>query len=184
MSDGKTPGKNPFEIVGIRSLVNFFPAQVKDTVILAGWIVGLILIAALSWSLIQPLRTRFLLRAVNRVLEQSGDFRRLRAPVSPGELRAGFSNGRIPAAGFWYTMTELPVRQARDSDRQQLPEGTKAFVFAFIGEGTFFPCAAVVTPEGKVEEFIALNSRGEKVMQRISPGILRIYTRRIEGAKS
>jgi len=70
--------------------------------------------------------------------------------------------------GSWFTMMEgTTVRK-------------KVIVFSFIGDGTFFPCAAVLAPDGTVEEFIPLNSHGEKVLKRITPGILRIYARRIE----
>jgi len=64
-------------------------------------------------------------------------------------------------------MDETPVRK-------------RVLVFSFIGEGTFFPCAAVMTEDGKLGELIPLNSHGEKALGRITPGILRIYTRRIE----
>ena len=135
----------------------------KDAAILAGWIAGLILIAGLLWVFTQPVRERFILNAVNQVLEQSGDSRRLETPISPGALGAGVSR-----LGSWYTMTG----------------GTKAFVFAFIVEGTFFPSAAVVTPEGSVKEFIPLNNHAERMLRRISPKVLELYSRRIVGADS
>ena len=150
MSDGKNP----------------IPSQVRDTMIFVGWIAGLIFIASLCWFLTQSARNRFLLTAVNRVLEQSGDSRRLAEPVPYGSLKAGSSG-----IGSWYIMKDVP-------------EETTACIFTFIGEGAFFPCAAVVTAEGKVEEFIPLNNHGERILKRISPGFLRLYARRIEGARS
>ena len=178
MSDGKTsgnnpPANNPFVIAGLRTLGNLLPPQVKDSAILVGWIAGLLLIAGLSWFLTQPLRSNFLLRAVNRVLEQSGDPRRLGVPVPPGALKIGFSR-----TGFWYTMA--PGGKLPDG---KLSDGSKAFIFTFFGEGTFFPCVAMVDSGGKVEEIIPLNSHGEKMIQRVSPGFISIYTRRIEGAE-
>ena len=155
--------------------------QMKDASLLLGWIAGLVFIAGLCWFSTQPLRNLFLLKAVNQVLEQSGDSRRLEETVSPGQIDSF-------GMGFWYTMKELPVRQTvvspENSVRRDISKGTRAFVFAFIGEGTFFPCAAVVSPDGEVEEFIPLNSHGEKMMKRVSPGILKLYARRIAGAKS
>ena len=163
---------------------------VKDTAIFFGWITGILLIAGICWSVTQPVRNRFLLKAVNRVLEQSGDSRRL------GEL---FSPGRSsPLVGAWYTMSQVrqtnvsgnetslsPYQRAEDGRQMSaLAVRTSAFVFPFIGEGTFFPCVAVITEDGKVEEFIPLNSHGEKILSRISPGILRLYERRIEKVKS
>jgi len=142
----------------------------KDAAILAGWIAGLVLIAGLLWFFTQPLRSRILMNAVNQVLEQSRDPRRLGAQVSSGALNYGVSR-----LGAWYTITEAQGRNHA---------GSRVFIFAFIGEGTFFPCAAVVAPDGRVREFIPLNNHGERMLRRISPEILRLYSRRIEGAGS
>ena len=146
-------------------------AIIKNTAILVGWITGLVLIAGLVWFFTQPVRNRFLSKAVNQVLEQSGDPRRLGAPVTSGAIKAGVSK-----IGSWYTLTENNVRQAGETGR--------VVIFTFICEGTFFPCAAVVSPGGKVEEIIPLNNHGERMLKRISPEILKLYIRRIEGAES
>jgi hypothetical protein len=61
------------------------------------------------------------------------------------------------------------------------PDESRVFVFSFIGEGTFFPCIALIDKDGKVKGFIPLNSHGQRIISRISPEILRIYARRIEG---
>jgi hypothetical protein len=74
------------------------------------------------------------------------------------------------------------ARQQGISGTSNFSEGTKAFVFSFIVEGTFFPCAAVIDPMGKVQEFIPLNIHGKKILDRISPGILKLYIMRIEGS--
>jgi hypothetical protein len=147
--------------------------QLKDTMILFGWICSILILAGACWILTQPVRNRFLIRAVNRVLEQSGDTRRLGEPSSPG---TGSST-----MGSWYSVTSAGKPEFGS---EKLPGGAKVFVFSFIGEGTFFPCAAVVSESGKIEEFIPLNSHGERIFKRISPGILKLYTRRIEGVKS
>ena len=135
-------------------------ALVKEAGLILGWIAGIILIAGLFWHFTLPVRSQNLLRSVNRALVQSGDGRRLEAPVS---LKPDFSG-----MGSWYTMIQSEDR---------------AFVFTFIGEGTFFPCAAVVSPEGTVMEFIPLNRHGDRMLSRISPEVLRLYARRIEGNK-
>jgi len=154
---------------------NILLPGVKDALMLMGWIAGLILIAGLCWFLTQPVRSRFLCNAVNRVLEESGDSRRLGEPVSPGMHD-------LFGMGAWYTVTEAGSGLAGSgggvfSDRAMI------FIFTFIGEGTFFPCAAVVKPGLGVQEFIPLNSHGVKMMKLISPGILKIYAQRIEGDK-
>jgi hypothetical protein len=147
---------------------------VMDAIKLFGWIASITIIAGLCWTLTQGVRSRFLMRAVNRVLEQYDDFRRVY------DLTSG--SGGASLEGSWYPM--IKVRQQGISANENFSEGTKAFVFSFIAEGTFFPCAAIVDPEGKVQEFIPLNSQGKKILARISPGILNLYIRRIEGPES
>ena len=158
----------------------------KDAAILAGWIAGLILVAGLFWFFTQPVRNRILLSAVNQVLEQSGDSRMLGTPVPTKALRPGVSK-----VGSWYTMIERtqvepPIRRrSGQSAAPEMPDPiARVFVFAFIGEGTFFPCAALVNLDGKTEGFIPLNKHGERMLNRVSPKIIELYTRRIEGAES
>lgn len=128
-------------------------AILRDAALLFGWIAGLLLIAGLCWFLTQPLRGRILLRAVNRVLADTGDSRRL--------METSADAGRA-APGSWYRVSD----------------GTNAAIFAFIADGSFFPCAAILAPDGKVEEFIPLTNHGKKMIKRVSPGILRIYSSR------
>ena len=134
---------------------------IKDTLIILAWIASILLIANILWFSTQPLRYRLMVRAVNRVLIQSGDSRRLIEPLSPDR------KGSL-LTGSWFTMLD------------ETPIAKRVFIFSFIVEGTFFPCAAVMTQDGKVGEIIPLNSHGEKVLRRLSPGILTIYTKRIE----
>jgi len=142
-------------------VLNKDTATFKDTMLILAWIASILIVAGICWFTTQPLRSRLMIRAVNRVLVQSGDSRRLVEPLSP-ERRGAL------LTGSWFTMVdETPVRK-------------RVLVFSFIGEGTFFPCAAVMTQDGRVGELIPLNSHGEKVLRQISPGILKIYTRRIE----
>jgi len=141
--------------------------QAKDTVMFISWIAIILIMASLSFVFSQPLRDSLLINAVNKVLSQSGDPRRLMIDPFTPESRDQF------AIGKWYAMN-----QAADG---QFSQGTKAFVFSFFGEGTFFPCAAIVNSDRKVLEFIPLSSHGQRMIRKVSPGILQIYTRRIEG---
>jgi len=145
---------------------------VMDAVKLFVWIGSILIIAGACWILTQPVRDRYLMRAVNRVLEQYGDSRRL------SELSSG--GGGASIVGSWYIMTK--GRQQGISGTDNFIEGTKALVFTFIAEGTFFPCAAIIDPMGQVKEFIPLNIHGKKMLDRISPGILKLYIKRIEGS--
>ena len=146
-------------------------AAIKNTSLLIGWIAVIVILSGLFWAFTQPLRNRLLIRSVNRVLEQSGDSRRLGDP-SFSEKTSSIG------LGSWYT-----VSQTRSSNNY-FQAGTKALIFTFIGEGTFFPCAALTNGEGKVLEFIPLNRHGERVLKRLSPGILKLYIKRIEGTAS
>ena len=128
----------------------------KDIMIILGWIFGLVIIASLCWFFTQPMRNRLLINAVNQVLERSGDYRRVSEPVPVRYTRT-------LGLGRWYYFSE----------------DTRIYIFTFIGEGTFFPCAAVKTAEGKVEEFIPLNHHGERILKRISPEIVEMYSKRI-----
>jgi hypothetical protein len=141
-----------------------FP-RLKDVSIFLGWICVLILIGGLCWSLSAPLRARLLMKSVNRVLTLSGDPRRLDSPVPLSALKPG--SARI---GTWYTLSA------------EEDEG-RALIFILIAEGTFFPCAAETDPRGRVVEIIPLSRHGEKMFKRLSPGIIQVYIRRIEGTE-
>jgi len=162
------------------SLIRYFhklldSVIIRDTLKLFGWIASILIIAGLCWILTQPVRIRFLTRSVNRVLEQYGDYRRV------GELSSP-AGGTSLIGGSWHTIIEA-LKPGVFPD-ENFPHGTKAFIFSFVAEGTFFPCVAIVDPEGKVQEFIALNAHGKKILTQISSGILKLYIRRIEGSES
>jgi len=139
--------------------------ETKAPAIFVAWISAILILAGIFWFFTQPLRTHILARAVNRVLEQSEDFRRLEGQSTNG-------GSSFFGMNTWFTMT---------GHNAHVADGMKAVVFTFIGEGTFFPCLAVLSPEGKVIEFVPLNNHGKRVISRISPGILQTYARRIEG---
>ena len=147
--------------------------QLKDAAILAGWIAALILLAALLWFLSLSVRSRFLMTSVNQSLEQSGSSRRLGTAIPRGAIKPSLSG-----IGSWYNLTEHSARQAADSPGK----GEKAVIFTLIAEGSSFPCLAVLNASGTLAEFIPLSGHGEKMMKRVSPGILGVYTRRIEEA--
>jgi hypothetical protein len=105
---------------------------------------------------------------VNRFLEDREDPRRLEAPLSQRELRGALPRGRN-VRGVWYSL--------RDGEGWTL-------VFSLMAEGLRVPCAAMVSPEGLVEELIPLTLAGEEALSRLSPGITGAYIRRIEGGGS
>ena len=132
------------------------PTLFKDSMIIIGWAVGLILLSGLCWYFAQPVKTRFLMNSVNQILEQSGDRRRVSEPI-PMEI------SRMSGLGRWYNFSD----------------GTRVYIFTFIGEGAFFPCAAVMMADGRIEEFIPLGRHSTRMFQRVSPEIINIYAQRI-----
>ena len=133
----------------------------KEPALLLGWIAVIILMAALSWFLTQPLRSRLFQRAVNRALEQSNVPERLGEPIQNGALSFGIG-------GNYFYMG--------------ISAESTAYIFTLIGEGSFFPCLALINREGIVEEIIPLGLHAQRMIKRISPGTLAIYARRIEGS--
>ena len=133
--------------------------KLKDTSILLAWIAGLILISSLCWVLSKPLRTELLRRSINNALTQTGSPRQLGAALAHDAVGSGFDR-----LGSWYN----------------LDNGEKAVVFSIIADGIFLPCTAIVNASGKVVNLIPLSSSGEKILNRISPGIIQLYVRRIE----
>ena len=129
----------------------------KESLIIAGWICGLIILSGLCWYFTHPVRNRIQINSINQVLEQSGNPGRIIERIQ-GRNRAG-------GLGSYYTFTG----------------NSSAFVFTFIGEGAFFPCAAILAADGEVVEIIPLNRSGQRFMERASPQVINIYLNRIMG---
>jgi hypothetical protein len=159
MSD---PKKSPS---AVSSIENPRILRLKDVSIFAAWIGGILLIGGLCWFLSAPLRSRLVMRAVNRVLTRIDDPRRLDAVIPLSELRPDAL--RI---GSWYNMAFSR-------------EGSRAVVFTLIAEGCFFPCLAEINQEGRVENIVPLSRHGERAFRGLSPGSIQIYIRRLEGLK-
>ena len=136
-------------------------AELKDRAVLAGWIGGLLLAGLLLWTVTVSLRGRFLMRAVNRILEEEGVPCRLASVMTGGNRAPG------SPMGTWYTLTEGE---------------SLFFVFTLFREGITIPCGALVNPAGKVEELIPLSGHGAETMDRIPRGVIEVYIRRIEAS--
>ena len=135
-------------------------SAMKDRAILLGWIVGLVLIAALAWSLSFSFRAAGLMQVANTVLADQGDERRLVAPLSAPHIV-------LAPLGGWYSIA--------DSD-------SLFFVFAILRDGILVPCAVELSSQGKVIDLIPLGNHARKVIGRIPQGVMQMYTRRIETA--
>jgi len=140
-------------------MASIVPA-LKDRAVLAGWILGIALVAALAWSLTFSLRLNALMHAANRALAAAEDTRRLSAPL-PGALQPR------ELLGAWYSV-----------------EGSDSlfFVFAIMRDGILAPHGAEVTPQGRIVEMVPLGSHARQVADRIPRGAADVYARRIESS--
>jgi hypothetical protein len=132
----------------------------KDLGIFAGWIGGILLIGGGLWFFTQSVRREMLQEQVNRVLADAGYSQYLEGSL-PG---TALPTRGIPL-GTWYTLSN---------------SGSRALVFSIMADGVLFPCVAVVSPLGKVDEIIPLNSYSEQTLKQLPQGIIKTYIRRIE----
>jgi hypothetical protein len=132
--------------------------------IFAAWIAVILLLGSLSWFFTQPIRGRILLNSVNRVLTTSGLSLRLEAPILPWQMP-----GRATRLGSWFTL-------ANSEDW--------GLVFPIMFDGIPASFFAVVSPGGAVNALVPLSNHSAKVLDRLPPETLRIYTRRIEAGNT
>lgn len=175
MSSGRTPAALRAKEQPSAEPVDGRRKRGPDIAILAGWIAGLLLLAGLLWALTLPVKNRIMVRAVNNVFLERGDSRRVGESSSAAASHFGM--------GVWFPLIDSSGGRSPSDENAFSANGVRVFVFSFYADGSFFPCAAIMTQEGKVGEFIPLNSHGERVIQRVSPGIQHIYAKRIEGMK-
>jgi hypothetical protein len=141
--------------------MNNLTQAVKDRAVFFGWIAGLVLIAALCWSLSFPFRSVCLMNSTNKTLAAINDARRLSAPL----LRP--ITARTDPLGCWYHISE--------SD-------SLFFVFTIMREGILVPCGAEIAGNGKLVDIIPLGSHARQIINQIPPGMIQVYVRRIESA--
>jgi hypothetical protein len=132
--------------------------KMKEAAILGGWIGGLVLAGALLWVLTGSARDRGLLRAVNRSLAAQKESVRLTEPLPrrfSGREPLGRRFGLVDSAGCM-------------------------LIFPLLNGGAALPVGALLDDQGKVDRLIPLGNHGRQIFNRIPPGILKIYIRRIE----
>ena len=137
-----------------------FTLALKDRAILLGWIVGLVLIASLCWSLSFPFRANGLMHSTNRILVAQNDERRLAAPL-PQQYTAP-----VPL-GCWYSLVD---------------SNSVFFVFAILQDGILVPCGVEISDQGEATGFVPLGSHALKIIDRIPGGLVQMYLHRIESA--
>jgi len=135
--------------------------DIKSKIILFSWIIGLLLIITLLWTLTTPLQAHYLLRTVNSTFISANDSRRLAAYLPQGAVK------NAAPFGFWYSMTDSSSRM---------------FVFAFFKDGILVPLGAVVAQDGSVGEIIPLSAHAVQIMDSLPQSILQMYSARISDA--
>ena len=134
--------------------------SLKSRVVFWAWIAGLLLAAALLWSLSFPFRASCLMRVTNKVLASMNDERRLSAPLTHLSARA------VPL-GCWYSLAE---------------SSSLFLVFTVMRGGILIPCGAEITENGEIMEIIPLGSHSRQVMEKMPRALLQVYVHRIETA--
>jgi hypothetical protein len=143
-----------------------------DRTIFALWIGGLTLIGFLAWATTGSLRLSIEMEAVNKVLLEKGDARRLDTPLKTFGL-----NGKATSAGVWYR-TKPAFETASSAGKNGL-----AVVFSLADTGAFFPVLAFCTEDG-LDTLIPLNYDAEVFLAHTSDGFLRVYRDRIETGRA
>jgi diphthamide synthase subunit DPH2 len=134
-------------------------SRFKELGVLGGWLLGIFLLGGLLWYGTQGPRAQMMIRSVNKILEAREDPRRLQDPLFPWST---------PEQGNWFSLVDA--------------KGTAA-VFSVVAGGTFVPFAAMISPDGKVEELIPLTGNSIRMTARLSPETMAVYVRRIEAAE-
>ncbi|MDR1230714.1 MAG: hypothetical protein LBK61_04865 [Spirochaetaceae bacterium] len=103
-------------------------------------------------------RARLMENEVNRVLAQNGYNRSLGAPVMPW-----LADGAAMQTGMWWTM--------HDSE-------SLAVVFPVIRDGMYSPFLGIIAVDGTIE-FVPLSRNAEVLYERLVPGVMDVYSRRL-----
>jgi hypothetical protein len=144
--------------------IGFLSDGLRDVLIFTAWIVGALLIGALTWLLTEIPRDRIVMKSVNSILLEKG--LSLRVTMPTGKLLSWDARkGQMP----------LEKRFALVENRG---EGA---VFTFVSGGTFIPCLAVLDSNGKVMRFIALTPGDGDPLKDQPEALLRLYRERLEG---
>lgn len=136
------------------------PPEVRQTALLAAWILGLLLAGGLLLLFTQPLRNRAMARSVNRLLQDAGREVRLGEALTGNAL-----SGREARLGTWFTLERGPGR---------------GVVFPVMSYGAQVPFLGLVGPDGRVEFILPLGNNAARIAERLPPETMRLYGRRIE----
>jgi hypothetical protein len=136
----------------------------RSLLISLAWIGGVLLTGWCLWFFTQSYRSRLLAEAVNRVLEQNGEPRRLEVPLSSGG----------PALlGSWFTVSGDPSVPAD-------AVGGRAFVFTVIRGGVSAACVALTDSSGGIKRILPLSGNAAQVTEELPLPLYRFYEERIK----
>jgi hypothetical protein len=132
----------------------------KDKLILLGWITGLLLLISVLWISTRSAQAFNLLRAVNSVLINNNDSRRVSEYI---QTKAG----KAEILGYWYKMYNST---------------DKMFVFTAFQDGILIPLGAVVSTNDTVDEILPVSAHAAQVFDKMPKSVLQMYSDRIEDA--
>ncbi|MDR1838530.1 MAG: hypothetical protein LBQ93_02945 [Treponema sp.] len=135
-------------------------SDVKDRLILFGWIAGLLILISVIWFFSQRLQAYYLLKSVNSVFVNNEDERRLSAYIPNKTGKAGL-------LGYWFSM-----RNSTD----------RLFVFTIFQDGILVPLGAIVSDNGSVSGIIPLSAHAVQIFNDLPQSIVQMYITRIETA--
>jgi hypothetical protein len=155
-----------------KSNAPWLKGELRELGVFLGWIAGMFLIAGLAWFVTRPLRAGSAVRHINALLEGLGEARKLEAPLDRSRIFDKPASRRKTAKaaqlGTWYALA--------DSDDQGV-------VFSVMDGGVLAPFLVFISPGGEAGQPVPLGAHSERVMNRLSPEILRTYIGRLEAAK-
>ncbi|AEF85613.1 hypothetical protein TREPR_1748 [Treponema primitia ZAS-2] len=143
--------------------------KLKEAGIFLGWLAGLFLIGGLTWFLTQPVRTRFVIRNINRSILAAGESRELEGPLAFGGKLKRWKAGKLSQIGSWYTLED--------------GKGSAA-VFSFMSGGILAPFVVLISPQGELGPPIPLGAHSARLLERLPPGELQTHIRRIEAGEA
>jgi hypothetical protein len=146
--------------------------ELRELSVFLGWIAGMFLIAGLAWFLTGPWRGGNVVRQINALLGEIGETRELEAPLARSRIfdkpMPRWKTAKASQLGNWYALS--------NSEDQGV-------VFSVMADGILAPFLVFISPQGEAGRPIPLGPHSARIMDRLSPGTLQIYTSRLEAVK-
>jgi outer membrane protein OmpA-like peptidoglycan-associated protein len=132
----------------------------KNTGIVAGWIVSFISLWGLLFGLTQQVRAQILKDSVNKTLEELHDPRKLDQLIPAEALPKNMGS-----LGTWYTQVGAEERFC---------------LFSILNEGIAVPYLASLSEQGTVTELLPLNTVARQILVNLPSETLALYLSRME----